>query len=522
MNTDRIFVALLSGLLTIDEDQLADAYELAAQFHRLDKIVIERRTGAAAPGDEDTPAFRQWLEEQRENLVKSVCVAVQADPDDDPDGMVSVDWERPVPERFAAGLPILMRIDTRRHKTVYVQTEMTGPRLALTASQFVELVNAQDDPDLFWPGVQAEVAEYGNDGDVDDLDSGEVQAYLRSPDGQRDWQSMGEQIFRHVQVDALAAGKRFVIPEAFSEYIEEVPPVDDQPEPMVWLEQIGDEVSAAALLRLIEAQDFGNRIWQLAGSRRLLEDTLDASVELDDFPTIAAAEWPRFLARLSDDEVWRVSEVLLELVRLECTQRGVQPCIPDDLADIFGPDEEERRWLEIDERLEHGTSWAIRETDEPMTLLVLDRIDGHIPSANKLQMKQASQQFIAAVTLAHDFARRVGSPFHPALGAARHLALLAGGTGPLDLAELASPDLDWQPELWQLVQLTLAAFGPFAWGADRLLGLAAMSAADVFGGADSWNDQVFEGEDDALFKAVTLTLFTALNGYFEALVSLRT
>lgn len=64
-------------------------------------------------------------------------------------------------------------------------------------------------------------------------------------------------------------------------------------------------------------------------------------------------------------------------------------------------------------------------------------------------------------------------------------------------------------------------FAPFEWGADRVLGLAAVSSADLFGDAGGWSDQVFEGEEQVRFQAVSLKLFAALNRYFEALVSFK-
>ena len=81
---------------------------------------------------------------------------------------------------------------------------------------------------------------------------------------------------------------------------------------------------------------------------------------------------------------------------------------------------------------------------------------------------------------------------------------------------------DLEPGLLPSVQQFTEAFAPFGWGADRLLGLAAISAADVFEGMGSWNDQTFDGADEKAFHEVSSTLFTAMNRYFEALVSSET
>lgn len=91
--------------------------------------------------------------------------------------------------------------------------------------------------------------------------------------------------------------------------------------------------------------------------------------------------------------------------------------------------------------------------------------------------------------------------------------------GPLNVAALASPDLLREPRMLLLLQLFVQPFAPFEWGADRLLGLAAVSTADVFSGMDTWTEQDFEGEELARVQAVSLKLFGALNRYVETLVS---
>lgn len=73
-----------------------------------------------------------------------------------------------------------------------------------------------------------------------------------------------------------------------------------------------------------------------------------------------------------------------------------------------------------------------------------------------------------------------------------------------------------------LLRSFVQVFAPFEWRADRLLGLAAVSSADVFGLMDAWADRAFEGDAQSSFQAVSLKLFDALNRYFEALASIET
>jgi len=392
--------------------------------------------------------------------------------------------------------------------------------LSLTATLFLELLDAQAEPGFFLPGVVAEVNAYRVYHDRDVIAAPDLQSYLSSPEGEQDWETIGQRIFRAVQADALTYERSFVIPAAFAHHVEKTTPAEDEPEFTAWLDAYDeDDVTAAALLQLIKAQNFAGRIWRIAASPKLLKEKLGDIDELEDFPRIAAHDWPRFLSRLPNRDVARVSAVLVELIRLECEDRGIQPRIPDELAGIFGPDDEERRWLAFDERLQHDLGWTIREVDVPWTLMVRDGAAHPMPSTATMPMAQVRQQFIDALTQARDFAWRVDSPFDRVLGAARHLAMHAIGPGPLDLTVLESPDVDWEPEMLLLLQLFTQMFAPFEWGADRVLGLAAVSSADLFGDAGGWSDQVFEGEEQVRFQAVSLTLFGALNRYFEALVS---
>ena len=410
MNPNRFFVAFVSGLLGVDEKCLEDAYQTAARHYEIDKYSVSGGVGAAVgDGGADRLPLQEWIDSQRARDVKSVSISVVAGSDDDQDG----DWDdsgNEEPEQhmlagFAGGLPILMRVDTRSSRKVYIQGTVSGPRLLLTSSLFLKLIGAQRDPDFFWSRVLDEINQFHCCNGQNEIEAHALQTHFLSPEGVRDWEFMGQQIFREVQVEAFAHDKPFVIPGDFSNYLDEVKPLFDKFEPMVWLEMYDeDEVSAGALLRLIEAQGFGDRIWQIAADRGQLVEKLDEDDELSEFPDIAATDWPRFLAGLANADVPLISDVLVELVRLECQSRGVQPRIPDDLANIFGPDDEERRQLHFRERLQCDLGWRIRETGDPGTLFVLDRVRDDVALDAPMQLAQARRHFIEAVTLARDFA----------------------------------------------------------------------------------------------------------------------
>jgi hypothetical protein len=143
------------------------------------------------------------------------------------------------------------------------------------------------------------------------------------------------------------------------------------------------------------------------------------------------------------------------------------------------------------------------------------------PSAAPL----AHAAFQAALAQAQDFALRVGS----ACSESFRLALLLceksamAGQAELDQGALRVEVAEHFPcddEAWLNERMAVVdSFDQFEWEAGKVLGLAAISAADVFGGAGSWNDQAFDGTDQALFETISARLYDAMNDYYAALLS---
>lgn len=217
MNPNRFFATFVSGLLVIDESRFDEAYALVAQLSALDQVEVQRGTGA---GSEDKLALRQWILEQRAKEVLSVSIGVE-------DGSVATGhdhagWDRlrQMLAGFADGLPILMRVDTAGEGAVLVQGTVPGPRLSLTSSQFLELLDGQDQRGFFQPGVLDEINAYRTESQRDDIAPAALASDLVSPEGQRDWEVVGRQVFRTVQADALTHEWHFLIPTSFMHHIE--------------------------------------------------------------------------------------------------------------------------------------------------------------------------------------------------------------------------------------------------------------------------------------------------------------
>lgn len=549
MNSNRVFLALTAGLLTVADNRLAAALDKAAQFCRLDA-----GEGDAAPnavvrnGFEPNVSLLQWIEARRAEHVVSLVVITcpecdhaedddeegseaegdtddEEDEEDEDDENDEDDDGRPphMMAGFAGGLPMLLSLKTDRGHFLHAQGTATGPRLLLTAPLFVRLLARQTCPDFYWPIVLSEINQFHRCNGMDEIAPASLQSHFSSQAGEHDWEVMGDQIFREIQVEALTFDEPFSIPSEFAQLVKAVTPFFEHLEPMIWLEIIDEDVSGAQLLRLIEVQGFSARIWQITGDQGRLRESLDEEeYDLDEFPNIAACNWPDYLAGLSADEAWPICHELVELVRIECQRSGTQPVIPHDLKHVFGPDDEERRRLHYRGRLQHDLGWRMCKVDRPRMSYVLDRIEGAVPIDATPPLGRSRQDFIAALCATRDFARRVESPFVDTFEFALHLAAHAEGDDVPDLAALRRNDSGRPLVTWQSVDRFIDKFGAFGWGASRVLGLAAISAADIFGGMGSWNDQGFDGDDEAEFHAVSEQLFGAMNRYYDALVSFET
>lgn len=137
----------------------------------------------------------------------------------------------------------------------------------------------------------------------------------------------------------------------------------------------------------------------------------------------------------------------------------------------------------------------------------------------------AREAFQDALAQAQDFALRVGSGYSESF----RLALLLceksamAGEAELDQGALRVEMAEHFPcddEAWLNERIAVVdSFDQFEWEAAKVLGLAAISAADVFGAVGSWNDQSFDGTDQALFETISARLYDAMNDYYAALLS---
>jgi hypothetical protein len=426
---------------------------------------------------------------------------------------------------FLGGRPCMLHVRHVGSCKSYGAGTISSAAHAMNVAQFADLINAQASPEFYWQSILADINQFHSCNGIAAVEPDDLADFLQSDAGAHAWDVTGDQIVQEIQVEALTFGESFLIPAHLADFFEEVVPVDDDLFPYVWLDAYDkDEVTGSHLYQLIVAQAFHAEIWRQCADPRQLAATLGEDFDLTDFPHIDAGRWPHYLQGLDAIEAELVRDDLLKLIRLECQQRGCEPVIPPALEEIFGPDEEERRRLSFRGHLQHDMGWYLKSNAAPWCMFVFDEEGSEVGTGDEaaaIVKADHQQRFETALDAIVAFAVKVQSPFVVHFQLAQILAGEARADAPFSREAFERictsnnvPDYLADTKLVDL-------FAAFGWGTRRVFGLAAVAAADVFGAMGSWNDQSFEGDEDAQFEAVSAQLFGAMNGYLEALLTVE-
>lgn len=425
---------------------------------------------------------------------------------------------------FLGGRPCTLHVRHADRCDIYHAGTTSSARHAMTVAQFADLINAQANPEFYWPGILADINQFHSCNGIVEVEPDELPDFLLSDAGAHAWDITGDQIMREIQVEALTFDEHFMIPAHLADLVEKVVPIYDM-DPYVWLDAYDDdEVTGSHLYQLTIAQSFHSEIWRQCADPRQLAATLGEDFDLTAFPHIDARRWGHYLQGLDAIEAEWVRDEVLALIRLECQRRGCEPLIPAALEDIFGPDEEERRRLSFRARLQHDMGWHLKLHPSPWCMFVFDEDgceDGAGDDAAAIVKVGHQQRFEAALEDICAFAVQVQSPFVVHFQLAQILAAEARADTPFNRVAFericVSNNVPDHLASTELVDL----FAAFGWRNRRVLGLATVAAADVFGAMGSWNDQSFDGEEAAQFEAVSSKLFCAMNGYLASLLTVE-
>lgn len=423
---------------------------------------------------------------------------------------------------FLGGRPCMLHVRHAGGWDSYSAGTISNAAHAMTVAQFADLINAQANPEFCWQFILTEINSFHRCNGIVEVDPDQLADFLLSDAGALAWNFMGDQIMREIQVEALIYGEPFMIPDHFADLVEKVIPLHDV-DPYIPLDANDEEeVSGMHLYQLITAQAFHAEIWRQCADPRQLAATLGDDFDLTAFPHINAGRWGHYLQGLDAIDAALVRDEVLALIRLECERRGCEVLTPASLEDVFGPDEEERRRLSFRARLQHDMGWYLKSHPAPWLMFVFDEDGDNVEARDEAAAiinVEHQQRFEAALEAIGAFAVKVQSPFAVHFQLAKSLAAEARADAPFDrvgyeriCASHNVPDYLTGTELVDL-------FAAFGWHSRRVLGLAAVSAADVFGAMGSWNDQPFDGDDATQFEAVSSQLFCAMNGYLASLLT---
>ncbi len=533
MNFQLKVMVVTAGLLTCPDDVLEQALALCAGSLDAERLYRSERPRVAVRTPVATRPLAEWIAETREAGFVSCrpCFAGPAEAAHDAHMMAG----------FLGGRPCSLAVTTARGSNIYDAGTVSSPRHAMSLAAFADLINSQPDPTFFWERILADINQFHRCNDLKEVETHELGIFLASAAGAHAWEWIGSDLMREVQVEALTFGIDFVVPERFADQLEAVEPWHENI-PWVPLSAYDDdEVTGANLRDLVLAQDFSETIWQQCSTYDPLSAALDDedSAALDDehdeheeddegdendddeddmapFPRLEAQAWPAYLGRLDEAGATGLIDVLLSLISRECEARGCDPVIPENLADIFGPDEEDRRRTGFRMRLQQDLGWRLAPQATRWIMYVFDEFPSSGNASTWMDGKER-QRFTAALDAIAAFANKIDSPFAPAFNLAKRMSAYATDDTTVFPQDLAKWSAAHHPDVRVLEMIE--PFARFGWQARRVFGLAAVSAADVFGAMGSWNDQSFQGDLNHEFETVSSALYAATNAYSAALLT---
>jgi hypothetical protein len=516
MNFHNTVLAAAVGMLTCPDECLGDALARCDGLFDSTVLYSTAKPSVAVRSVEGVLPLREWVMRVRARELFACRPGFG--------GQRSGNLAAHLTAGFLGGRPSTLHVRHAGGLDSYRAGTTSSAAHAMTMAQFADLINAQANPEFYWPAILADINECHSCNGIVEIEPDELADFLLSGAGAYAWDITGDQIIRAIQVEALTFNEPFTIPAHLADLVEKVTPIHDMV-PYVWLDAYDeDEVTGSHLYQLIIAQAFHAEIWRQCADPQKLAATLGEDFDLTAFPHIDAGRWGQYLQGLDAIAAELVRDDVLELIRRECQRRGCEPLIPAALEDIFGPDEEERRRLWFRARLQHDMGWYLKLHPAPWHMFVFDADGcdvGARDQAATIIKLEPQQRFEAALEAIGAFAVKVQSPFVVHFQLAQALAAEARADAPFNRAAFERirvsnnvPDYLAGTELVDL-------FATFGWRTGRVLGLAAVAAADVFGAMGSWNDQSFDGDEAAQFETVSSQLFSAMNGYLASLLTVE-
>lgn len=500
--TDHI-LAITSALLTSSKEQfdasiarITDVYELKEP----------RKPNAVSLGvvvNNQEQSFDHWLKETQEKTVVSVSFFYYSSQQQDLAPHMAA--------AFAGSSDLLMEVKTKTDSKVFKLVTYFSPSYEILPQQFIEVLNAQPDQQLVWSRASDLILQSNKLNNLSVFNSEETREYLQTQEGGHVFGYLVSDLIKEIQIECSINNQTFIIPEAFkSLFVKHQPFGFEDDRDYVYLYNLLD-VTAEDILTLAEAQSFEPEIWgQL--------NTFVAEWQDETMPPMPVEQWKGKIMSYDHDMLQRIVNHVCRSIAKLCEDKKLLPVIPETLAKIFGPNEEDRKRANARSKGEKDR-WSLQSTKQPWEYYAFRELDVDRLAADP-DATETRLAFEKALREIQAFAKEIGSPFEGAFLLALFILhdLKTFDPEQVEKQLLANNSSEHAVDVMKRQLWMAEQFGNLGFSNDQIKGLMALSVADVFGGMGSWNDQYVENDYER-YQAVSAKLYQVMKDYSAVIIS---
>lgn len=510
MRRDDYFLLITSGLLNLSGHKLTAALNY---FGRSYEMEVPGKGGsislAGMSRDGRVVGLSEWIRRLRERSIQKIQCSRASYHND---GAL----EPHVAAAFAGSQLLTLALTLQGQTEIYAMKLLFSPQHEMTPVQFADVINAQQGKEELWRRISDLVQHHNQLNKKPSFDSKRIAWYLTN-EGQSEFDFLSSQLIREVQVECHVLGQPFVVPESLKHlfFRSDLIPITSRHR-AVFLYTL-KEPSIRELTAIVDAHPFKEQVW-----KRFVTQLSEHPIT--GFPAFTADQWPLQYEGLPAEQRSIAANLVCRAICSLCEERNMDRIIPDHLNDIFGPDELENKRAQA--RGQNGDrQWYLVQNKNPWELYLFERTAGLILE-DGTPLIAAREKFIAALEAIHSYAQEIKSPFDEAFGLALFFlteqnrsgffdeSSIAGMLKRLEALRFSDQAIDrFNSIVSYATDMKMLEFSP-----GKMYDLMAVSAADVFGGMGSWNDQ-YSMDHRETFDKHSSALFESLKQFFSGALS---
>jgi hypothetical protein len=512
MKINDYILALTSGSLSASEEEISRLMNDFSKRFELKELAKPGVVSLGGRGEgQKEMNFIDWVKYVRAERVRNICFCWESNR--------KASLPSHIAAAFAGGQDYLLQLTTESSVKTYTLRTILCSQYELKASQFVELMDAQDQKDLLWSRAGEMVHEFNKLNDRPAIMITNIRDYFLGPEIDHVFDMLASQLLKEIQIECKIGDRSFYIPPQLSTlfFQSDFPFPEPSDKNYVYLYPV-KEILGSDLLSLVNAQNFSEEVW--AGCE--IEFKKYPQLNL---PGLASKELPEFIAKMNSSAVAEVSGIVCRVICTLCEQKKCKPFIPAALKNFFGPNEMEEKRAQARSRM-GKEEWFIQSNKNPWELYFFERLEACLPLENSKPDEGAKNDFDKVLKEITTFAEKIQSPFAEAFLLAHYCFGAEIPRGNFDQKHLAGIKASMNKKKFS--QRAIQNFEnvfyysedmlKMNWDPERIYGLWAVSISDVFGGMGSWNDQYVESEQET-YQRLSSELFSAMKNYFAVLLS---